>query len=183
MKIFFRFLLKIGGWKGVGGELPDDKCIVIGVPHTSNWDFFWSWVFYKSVGGQANFLVKKEAFFWPVGYLIRKMGGVPIDRSKGANVVMQVVGEFEKRKRLQLAITPEGTRKKTARWKGGFHQIAKMADVPVFLGVFDYGKREIGIIERFELTDDVQADLLRMRRAYKNVVAKHPDKFTVGKID
>ncbi len=35
---------------------------------------------------------------------------------------------------LHLAMTPEGTRKHVVRWKAGFHTIAKLADVPVYLG-------------------------------------------------
>lgn len=177
-------MLRVGGWKGLGDiPLEDKKCIVIGAPHTSNWDFFWSYFYYQSIGGTANFIIKKEAFFWPVGYFLKKMGGIPIDRSRGANVIKQVVKQYNSREQMQLAITPEGTRSLSKRWKGGFHQIAKMANVPVYLGVFDYGNRQIGIVEKFEITDDVDADMLYIRRFYKDIVAKYPENFSVGNVD
>ena len=78
---FCGFLLKIWGWTPVGGTAPDDKCILLGAPHTSIWDFVVAYLFYKSVGGDALCMVKEEFFKWPVlGWLIRKMGGIPVNR-------------------------------------------------------------------------------------------------------
>lgn len=168
------------GWKAVGGVAAEQKCIIIGIPHTSAWDFVISWLFYTSIGGHASTLVKKEFFFWPIGWLLKKMGGVPIDRSKGVNVVRQTIQLFNEREYLHLALTPEGTRKRTKNWKAGFHTIATMANVPVYLGSFDWGRKEITIGHKFELTDDPKEDIKRMKDFYreKGVVGKHPEKFT-----
>jgi 1-acyl-sn-glycerol-3-phosphate acyltransferase len=105
-----------------------------------------------------------------------------VDDSKGASLVKQMVNEFSKRKQLHLAIAPEATRKRTARWKGGFHTIARAANVPVYMGFFDWGKKEVGFKDKIELTDDLSADLKRVRQWYKNkgVIAKYPDNFTCG---
>ncbi len=170
------------GWKAIGGIAPEKKCIILGVPHTSLWDFFISWIYYKSVGGQAHIMVKKKFFFWPACYLLNYMGAIAVEDSKGASLVKQMVNEFSKRKQLHLAIAPEATRKPTARWKGGFHTIARAANVPVYMGYFDWGKKEVGFKDKIELTDDLAADLKRVRQWYKDkgVVAKYPDKFTCG---
>jgi len=182
MRYITRFLLWIMGWKVVGGILPVPKCIVLGVPHTSLWDFVISWIFYKSVGGNPNILVNKKFFFWPVGYLLNAMGAIPVDTSRGASSIKQIVAEFKKRKVLHLAIAPEGTRKPNAKWKGGFHTIARIANIPVYLAVFDWGKKEVGVFDKIELTDDMNADIRRIRQWYKDrgVTGKHPEKFILG---
>ena len=108
--------------------------------------------FYKSVGGNPNIVVNKKFFFWPACYLMNYMGAIPVDTSKGSSLVKQILVEFKNRKVLHLAIAPEGTRKPTTKWKGGFHVIARAANVPVYFAVFDWGRREVGIIEEFKLT-------------------------------
>lgn len=180
MRRFCAFLLRLLGWKVNGFVAPEPKCIIIGVPHTSAWDFIISYLFYTSLGGKARILIKKEFFFWPVGFFVRKMGGIPIDRSKGANVIRQTVNLFNSMEHLHLAMTPEGTRKHVVRWKAGFHTIAKLADVPVYLGSFDWGTKVISIWEKFELTDDAQADIRRMKDYYreKGIQGKYPENFT-----
>ena len=180
MKTICKILLKLFGWTAEGGVAPENKCIIIGIPHTSAWDFVISYLFYTSIGGRASVLIKKEFFFWPLGFFIKKMGGVPIDRSRGANVVRQTVQLFNEREFMHLALTPEGTRERTARWKAGFHSIATMAKVPVYLGSFDWGTKTITIGNKMELSDDANADIKRMKDFYreKGVVGKFPDKFT-----
>ena len=90
--------------------------------------------------------------------------------------------QFEKDEYFQLAIAPEGTRRPVKRWKGGFHTIAKATGVPVFLGYFDWGTKTVGAKEEFHITDNVEADLKRIRQWYKDkgVVGKYPEKFTTG---
>ena len=180
MKKISTFLLRLLGWKVNGTVAPEPKCIIIGVPHTSAWDFVISYLFYTSLGGKASILIKKEFFFWPVGFFVRKMGGVPIDRSKGVNVIRQTVHLFNTMEHLHLAMTPEGTRKRVVRWKAGFHTIARHANVPVYLGSFDWGRKVVTIGEKFELTDDAQADIRRMKDYYreKGIQGKFPENFT-----
>ena len=182
MKYLSKFLLWIAGWKVIGGVAPVPKCIVLGVPHTSLWDFVISWIFYKSVGGNPNILVNKKFFFFPVGYLLNYMGAIPVDTSRGAGSVKQIITEFKKREILHLAIAPEGTRKATMNWKGGFHTIARIANIPVYCAVFDWGRKEIGIIDQIVLTKDMNADMLRIKQWYKTrgVKGKHPEKFILG---
>lgn len=180
MKGICKFSLKLLGWKTIGDSAPVNRCIIIGAPHTSAWDFVISYLFYTSKGAVANILIKKEFFFWPVGYFLKKMGGIPIDRLRGANVIRQTIQLFKERDYMHLALTPEGTRKRTTKWKAGFHIIATEANIPVYLGSFDWGRKEITIGEKFELTDDYKKDILRMKTFYKQkgIQGKFPEQFT-----
>ena len=182
MRYIAKFLLKVMGWKAISGVAPVPKCVVLGVPHTSLWDFVVSWLFYKSVGGVPHILVNKKFFFWPARYVLNYMGAIPVDTSRGAGVIKQIIAEFKKRERLHLAIAPEGTRKPTANWKGGFHKIARAANVPVYCAVFDWGRKEVGILDPIELTGDMDADIFRVKQWYKarGVKGKHPEKFVLG---
>ncbi|MFZ5429713.1 MAG: 1-acyl-sn-glycerol-3-phosphate acyltransferase [Bacteroidota bacterium] len=180
MQTICKLLLKWLGWKVVAGPMPVKKGIIIGVPHTTIWDFVIAWLYYTSVGGRASTVIKKEFFFWPMGPLLRAMGGIPVDRSKGVSLVKQVIDEFNRRDELHLAITPEGTRKLTKRWKAGFHAIAKATGATIYLGFFDWGRKEIGWYETFDITDDAQADIRRMKAYYRQlgIAGKHPELFT-----
>lgn len=182
MKYFSKFILWLFGWKTIGGVIPEPKCIVLGVPHTSLWDFVISFLYYRSVGGKAHTLVKKKFFFWPMCYILDYMGGIPVDNSKGASLVKLIIDEFSKREIMHLAIAPEGTRKPTGKWKGGFYTIAKTANVPVYYGFFDWGRKVVGHLEKVELTDDMHADVKKVRQWYKDrgVIGKHPEKFNLG---
>ncbi len=180
MKRFCRLVLRLWGWKVMSGEVPDQKAVIIGVPHTSILDFVVSWLYYTSVGGKAHTIIKKEMFFWPLGGLLRKLGGVPVDRSKGVRVMKEIVDAFNRSDKFHLAITPEGTRKLTKNWKAGFHAIAKATGARVYLGYFDWGRKQIGWFEPFEITDDAQSDIQRMKAFYreKGLTGKFPGLYT-----
>lgn len=125
-------------------------------------------------------MVKKSFFIWPLGPIVRAMGGIAVDRARGASLVLQIIREFEESEQMHLAIAPEGTRKPTTRWKTGFHTIAKRANVPVYLGYFDWKRKEVGRGEKFELSDSAEEDLKRIKEWYRNrgVEGKHRANFT-----
>ena len=181
---FAGFLLKTLGWKAGEPIAPEEKCIILGVRHTSVWDLVISYLYYRSVGGDARDMVKKEFFFWPLGPIIRWMGGIPVDRSRagGASIVFQMVEKFHTEETLHLAIAPEGTRKGVAKWKAGFHSIAKNANVPVYLGYYDWKRKIVGRGQKVELTDDAHADLLRIQKLYHDMDlgAKYPEMYKTG---
>lgn len=174
---FCKWVLSIWGWKTFGSEVPDNKAVIIGFPHTTIWDYVISWLYYTSVGGVAHTIIKKEMFFWPLGWILRRTGAVPVNRSRGASLVKQVIDEFNRHEKFHLAITPEGTRKLTRRWKAGFHAIARATGATVYLGFFDWGRKEVGWIQTLELTDDAEADIRRMKEYYRDlgVTGKHPE--------
>lgn len=163
---FAKWLIKKMGWRVVEGVAPEDKCIILGVPHTSVKDFVVSWAYYTSCGGTPNIMIKKEFFFWPMGVLLRKMGAIPVDRSRGAVTAKQVIDAIKSADKMHLCIAPEGTRKKTNRWKKGFHTIARQAQIPIYLGYFNYRTKEVGRGIRFVPTDDVNGDLKRIMAHY-----------------
>lgn len=179
MKWISKKLLQLFGWKMHWGITPAAKCIIIGAPHTSSLDFVVSWLFYTALGRKAHVLIKKEFFFWPMGTILTKMGGIPVDRSKGANIIRQSIRLFEELDYFQLAISPEGTRKKNKNWKAGFHTIASGANVPVYLGCYDWGRKQISMFEEFKISEDAKADLNRMKDFYrdKGVRGRHPENF------
>ena len=167
------------GWTAVEPVAPEDKCIILGVPHTTIWDFIISYLYYTSVGGKPHCMIKGEMFWGPLGWFLRKIGGIPVDRKKGSNVVLSVIREMKKQKVLHLALAPEGTRKPIRKWKTGFHTIAREVGCPVYLGYFDWGTKRVGRGEKVELTDDARADMERIQAIYENMhlVAKHPERY------
>ena len=124
-KSLAQFILKILGWK-IEGAVPLSirKVIVTMAPHTSNWDFIMGWLGYSALGLKSKYLIKKEIFFFPLGPLIKLVGGIPVDRGKSRSV-MQVGELFRKNEYLILTVTPEGTRSLNHHWKKGFYFIAQ----------------------------------------------------------
>lgn len=176
---FCAFALKALGWTAVDPPVPEEKCVILGVPHTSVWDFPISLLYYTSVGGKAYCMIKKEFFWGPLGWILRKLGGVPVDRSNGAKVVLSVVHEMNKAQKMHLALAPEGTRKKVGKWKTGYHKIATAVGCPVYLGYFDWGTKRIGRGQKFELTDDPVADTKRIQEIYEamHLQGKHRENY------
>lgn len=173
-----RTILRLAGWKvgpAEGAELP--KCVICVAPHTSNWDFPIGKLFYSAIGTTAHFLIKKDWFFFPFNLLFRSIGGVPIDRNKRTSVTEQMVAEFNRRDRFQLAITPEGTRKPVEEWKKGFYFIALEAKVPILLAYIDYGKKEAGIKTIFYPTGNVEEDIYTIRTYYRGIKGGKPENF------
>ena len=124
-------------------------------------------------------MVKGEFFWGPLGWLLRKLGGIPVDRSRGSNVVLSVIREMKAQKVVHLALAPEGTRKPVKRWKTGFHTIAREVGCPVYMGYFDWGTKRISRGQKVELTDDARADMERIQALYEemHLVGKHPEMY------
>ncbi len=178
INLFYKICLWATGWK-IAGTLPSHikKYIVIVVPHTSNWDFPIGVCGKHFVGlSHSKVLMKKELFKPVFGFIFKCFGGIPVDRSKKANLVDQIVNIFEKEKNFGLIITPEGTRSYQKEWKTGFYHIAQKADVPLALGFIDYHKKEIGIGKIFHPTGNKEADISEIKAFYKTKIPKHPEK-------
>ena len=182
---FGRRLLKLMGWKAEENKIVDTKCIILGVPHTSVVDFIVAWAYGVSIGITPNIMIKKEFFFWPLGWLLRKMGAIPVDRSKGSNVALHSIQAMKEADTMYLAIAPEGTRKKTDRWKMGFLTIARACDVPVYLGYFDYKTKKVGSGPRFAVSDNPKEDMKRIQAHYAamHLEGRHKDCFSCGNVE
>lgn len=175
---FAKFLLRLAGWS-VSVTVPDyPKCIICVAPHTSNWDFVLGKLAYASVGRKAGFLMKESWFFFPMGYILRAIGGIPVPRKRGSALSDAIVAKFNSSERMALAITPEGTRSRTTKWRHGFLHIAYNAGIPIELGVLDYPTKRIMIEDVFIPTGDVEADMRAIKDFYRKYSGKYPDKFS-----
>ncbi len=174
MRKFLKFLLKLAGWK-IDEYVPTgiEKCVVVMGPHTSNWDFIIGRITFANYGVNAKFLIKKELFFFPLGIIFKRLGGIPVDRKTNNNITDFAVKLFEENKSLYLVFTPEGTRKYNDRWKKGFYYIAQKANVPIYIAYIDYSTKKGGFERIFEPTGDVDADI----REIKQVLSKYKGKF------
>ncbi|PLX06613.1 MAG: acyltransferase [Marinilabiliales bacterium] len=179
-KAFAKAYLKLMRWKY--NEFPDvQKAVVLMAPHTSMRDFFLGKMYFAVNGLKPTILIKKEAFFWPVGPIFKRMGGVPVDRGRKTGLTQQAIESFYKAKgNFYLVITPEGTRSKTKNWKKGFIRIAKGADVPVVIGFLDMSNRTAGVKGLLDMSGTDAEIMERLKRKYIGCQGIHKDKFTTG---
>lgn len=173
-------ILKWSGWSVDITAPRRDKCVICVAPHTSNWDFILGLLAYKSLGREANFLMKDFWFFFPLKYLLRALGGIPVRRkNKSTSLTDSIIHTFSERSYMNLAVTPEGTRSARSDWRTGFLYIAYGAKVPLQLGVIDYQNKHVIIKEELALTGDITADMRHVKDYYANfeLAAKFPAKF------
>lgn len=166
------------GWQVVGDPPPDPVVVMLGVPHTSNWDFplmLWmTWV----RGIEPRFLMKKEAFRGPAGRFLRRVGGIPVDRGAAAGLVDDLVAHAKASEHFVIVIAPEGTRKKGKYWKSGFYRLATQANIPICLGFVDGRTKTMGFGPSFVPSGDVRADMDIVREFYADKFGVHPERKT-----
>lgn len=166
-------LLRRCGWHVAGG-LPDvGKLVLIVAPHSSWWDGVWGLLLKVALGVDVAFMGKRELFRGPLGWLLRRLGGLPVERSATHGIVAQMVDRFRANPRLWLGIAPEGTRREVAQWRSGFWHIARAAGVPILPVYFDYPSRTIGFGPLFHPTADMAADLAALRAFYAPYRGRH----------
>ena len=170
-----RRLLQLGGWRMVGAFPDLPKAVLIGAPHSSNWDGIWGFAVKLAMGLDIRIIGKHQLFWWPLGPILRSFGVIAVDRTATQGLIEQLVERFEQQERFWLGIAPEGTRKRVAQWKPGFWKIAKAAGVPVVPAYFHYPEKIIGIGEPFLLGDDMDADIARIRAWYAPWKGKNHD--------
>ncbi len=168
--------MKLFGWS-ITGQLPDlNKFIIIGAPHTSNWDFILVIATGLTLGVPISWLGKHSLFRGPMGPVFRWMGGVAVDRKAAGGVVGDSVKTFKKSDHLILCITPEGTRNKVKKWKAGFYYISQKANVPILLAAFDYGKKVVNLGPLLTPSSDYKVDIEIIKKHYAPIQARHPQK-------
>lgn len=172
-----RLIMKAWRFHVDGGFPPDPKFVIAAAPHTSNWDFLLLIGGASELGIKAYWMGKKELFPKPIGWFMKWLGGIPIDRKSRHNVVEQAVEVFNRSNYLFLVIPPEGTRSRTEYWKTGFYHIAMGAKVPIVLAAADYANRRIVIGPRLEPSGDLLADMKIIAAFYEGVVPKYPENF------
>lgn len=182
MRKIAKFLLWLFGWKLVGKPEPQmKKCVFIEAPHTTMWDFVFGRLGLWQLGINVKFFIKKEMFFFPLGPILKSLGGIPVDRGKKTNMVDQIVEMYNKSDNFSIVITPEGTRRYTEHWKKGFYYIAMKANVPIYLGYLNYEKKEGSGGKIFYPTGNYEKDLAEIQEFYKDKVAKYPENFNLSK--
>lgn len=171
------FILGLFGWK-LEAEFDafPSKYIIAVVPHTSSWDFPIGVLSRSIMKEDIKFIAKASLFKFPLGPILKLMGGVPVDRSKRNNFVDAVVDEFNEREKFAICIAPEGTRKRVEKLKTGFYYIAKGAGIPILLCRFDYKKRRVEIASPFFTTDDMDADMKHIESYFRGVPGRYPEK-------
>ena len=167
--------LRLNSWK-LDVTLPaSPKFVMIGAPHTSNWDLLSALLIKYGAGLNMRWIGKDSAFHWPLGGVMRRLGGIPVNRHSSHNFVSQVVETFNRLENLVIAISPEGTRSKTHYWRTGFYYIALGAGVPIALGYVDYGNKVVGIGPSITPTGDIQADFVHIKEFYSGIKGRHPE--------
>lgn len=173
-----RLALRVAGWK-VAGTLPSvPKYVIIVAPHTSNWDFFVGLATKWSLGLDAAFLAKHTLFRGLLGWILRLLRGIPVDRAHPEGTVEAVVARANAERSFVLAVTPEGTRRRSRGWKTGFHRIALATGMPIVPVSFDWSTRTVGFGAPFHPTPDVAADVLALRMLFTGQMARRPELFS-----
>jgi 1-acyl-sn-glycerol-3-phosphate acyltransferase len=153
------------------------RCILVSAPHTSNWDFVIGRLAMWAYQLDVKMLIKKELFIFPLGYLMRFLGGIPVDRkNKNAHLTEQIAQLFKENQELCILFTPEGTRSYNPRWKKGFYYAAEKANVPIYLGYLDYEKKVGGIFpNEFIPSGNIEEDIEEIKKNYLHVKGKFPE--------
>ena len=176
LRFFANLFLRLFGWR-VEGQLPDlPKFILIGAPHTSNWDFvlFLGVIFHLKAN--VKFMGKAELFHNPFGWFFYWCGGVPVDRKKSQGLVEQMVEASKKSDKFILTIAPEGTRHYVSEWKMGFYHIAKNAGIPVVIAIVNGKAKTVRIGQVFHPTENMDADIKTIKNFFEGIVGVNPRK-------
>lgn len=175
-KLISRLILWMLGWQTDFISNNHPKYVLIGAYHTSNWDFVIGYLVMTAIGLRLSWVGKHTLFYWPLGWFMRILGGIPVNRRISKNFVDQIVETFRSYNNLIVAIAPEGTRGKTDNWKSGFYYIALGAKVPIALGYVDYRRKFGGIGAFINPTGNIDGDLDKIREFYSKITAKFPEK-------
>ncbi len=179
LRLFSKIVIKFGKWKV--DPFPEiKKAVVLMAPHTSMWDFVYGRLYFATKNRKPAVLIKKEIFKWPLGSILKKLGGVPVDRDNSVAITKQVIKLFEKHDEFYLIITPEATRKKTKNWKKGFIKIARAADVPVIMSYLDCKNKIWGVKGILDMTGSDEEIMERLKKHYQGLTGVHPNRFETG---
>ncbi|MBN1454492.1 MAG: lysophospholipid acyltransferase family protein [Anaerolineales bacterium] len=170
------FILRLIGWRTHVIHPHTSRYVLIGAPHTSNWDFGLMLLLMAAEQLPIRFMGKDSLFRGPLGPLMRSLGGIPVNRRERTRLVDQIAAKFEEYDDLIIGIAPEGTRSKTSHWRTGFYYIALKARVPIAMAYLDYGNKIIGVGSNFMPCGDLKADFEIIRKFYTGIVGKNPNK-------
>lgn len=175
--IFFRWM----GWTAEVTVPARDKCLLCVAPHTSNKDFLIGELYISAIGRKAGFLMKKEWFAGPLGWLMRSLGGIPVERLRHTSMTDRIAKAAREADYFNLAVTPEGTRKRVTEWKRGFYFIALKAEIPIQLFALDARHKRVVCTQEIIPSGDVEKDMKQIMAYYRNFenCAFHPERFAL----
>lgn len=176
LRLLSNLIMRLFGWR-VDGKVPNlSKFIIIGAPHTSNWDFvlFLGIVFNLKLN--VRYMGKAELFNNPFGWFFYWCGGVPVDRKKSVGLVEQMVEVCNQSEKFVLVIAPEGTRYHVNEWKHGFYHIAKSTNIPIVMAKVDGAHKTAHVGEVFHPGDDMEADMNAIKAAFNGMSGINPRK-------
>lgn len=156
----------------------DGAGILVAAPHTSNWDLPHMLAITADAGISVKFLGKKALFVPPFGWLMRALGGIPVDRTSPRGLVEDLSARIRSGERFYLVISPEGTRSAGTYWKSGFYRIALDTGLPITLGFVDRTTMTAGLGPTFTPTGDVHADMDFIRAFYADKAGHVPARRT-----
>lgn len=171
-----RWLAKWTSWTLVDKRPPERKYLLVGAPHTSNWDLFTAMLVFLGLGIRPRWIGKASLFKGPLKPLMTWLGGIPVERGARANFVDQIIQRYHEADELVIAIAPEGTRSLAQFWKSGFYYIAAGAQIPIAMGFVDYATRTCGIGGYFMPSGDLEADMQILQAFYADKQGRYPDK-------
>lgn len=174
LKSLARIILTLLGWRLLDPPQRPARAVVVGYPHTSNWDALYGQLGKLALGLNARWVGKDNLFRWPFAGLLRRLGGIPVDRRAPHGFVDQMAAQFAAQPEFLLVMAPEGTRRLTDGWKSGFYRIALAAGVPLILTTVDYARREVGILAYLELSGNPEADIAAIAAHYAGRQGRNP---------
>ena len=180
LKIIGKLILQLAGYKIIDttpkGVRNYQKAVMIAAPHTSNWDYVYTMAALYALDVPIKYLGKASLFKFPLGILIKKLGGIPVRREQKNNMVNDMAKMInESIEQMILIIPAEGTRSYSKEWKSGFYHIAQTAGVPIILGFLDFAKKEVGFLDEFNPTGNYEKDLKIIQKKYVGITPKFPE--------
>lgn len=179
MSSLARFILRLFGWTVVGTRPDLPRYVLIGAPHTSNWDFPLALLVAASLGVRIQWLAKHTLFRPPLGMIMRALGGISVKRDQHQGTVEKLAEQLRATDRFVLGVAPEGTRSRRESWKSGFYRIAVAAGVPIVLGFVDYGSRTAGLGPVLHPSGDIVRDFEQIASFYRDKRGRYPEKESV----
>lgn len=182
-KALAHLVMRVSRWTFTPGHPLPERCVVLGAPHTSNWDGFYMVVAMWALQRPFYFLVKKNLTDVPViGRFVQAIGGIPVDRENPGHLVERVIALAQSSETFVLVIAPKGTRSIRPYWKSGFYRIAQGANLPVVPGFIDGGQRRYGWGAPIELSGNQSKDMDAIRAFYAGIIGIHPEKTCVPRL-
>ncbi len=177
-------LCQLLGWE-ISGKIPDSikKAVIIVAPHTSLWDFVYGRLAFWVLGIDVRFLINDKYFFWPLGGLLKALGGQPVIQTRPTKLLLEIFNHFKNSDSYFLVITPEGTRQKVSKWKKGFYQIAIENKVPIVMAFIDYQRKKGGVGPLLYPTGNYDKDIQQIENFYRQFHAKHPERYNLSELN